>query len=429
MLSQAMTRLFPTIELSDAGFAARHRVLGAILWLHLPVIAVLGLVTGEARGHHALALWAVVAGVLVCAVLSGVLQGRRARAVTVAVGLILACDAFVHAGGGLVDLHFHFFVVLALIGLYQDWVPFGLSVLLVAVHHLGLGLVATEIVFSDDSGRGDNPLPWALLHATFVLMMCAAQMAYWRFTATAQQEAAVQREELARSAEEALHRAVEDALAREADAAAEASAQLERSERLAARLQDVLSRVAEVGDRLGAQSDEALNDFQTALAGAGETVEHAGSRLKGTMATATDAVAAIERLGTAVTDISAIAGLIQSVADQTNLLALNATIEAARAGELGKGFAVVAGEVKELASQTADATKRIEATVADVQVQAATVVTAVRGVADQVAEVSAIQDQVGQVMAEQRSTTAQTHDLIVSAARDVASSATAAMTG
>ncbi|MBI5364466.1 MAG: hypothetical protein HZA53_14910, partial [Planctomycetes bacterium] len=51
----------------------------------------------------------------------------------------------------------------------------------------------------------------------------------------------------------------------------------------------------------------------------------------------------------------------------TNLLALNATIEAARAGEAGRGFAVVANEVKELAKQTAQATKEIGHRIAAIQ--------------------------------------------------------------
>ena len=65
----------------------------------------------------------------------------------------------------------------------------------------------------------------------------------------------------------------------------------------------------------------------------------------------------ITELSQAASRIGDVVNLITSIAEQTNLLALNATIEAARAGEAGRGFAVVAQEVKQLASQTAKATR------------------------------------------------------------------------
>jgi methyl-accepting chemotaxis protein len=426
-MTSTLARLIPTIELSDAAFASRHRALYAILCLHLPVVIAIALLTGEGLpghhgGGHAFELWAVIAGVAACTIVARVARSRRARAITVAVGLLLAADALVHGGGGLTDLHFHFFVVLALIGLYQDWTTFGLAVVLVAVHHLGVGLYSPEVVFSDPDARA-HPLVWALLHALFVLMMCAAQVAYWRFSASAQADATRRQEQVTKQAEETLRTAAEEASVREEAAAREAAVQVARSEELALELESVLARIGETGTRLGDEAGGALRTCESALTEAGGTVANATSQIDEATATATEAMQAIERLGAAVTEIASIAGLIQGVADQTNLLALNATIEAARAGEIGKGFAVVAGEVKELAAQTANATARIDATAKDVTAQASNVTAAVADVTERLGKVAAFQDEVGRVMAEQNSLTARTRELVVTASDEVAASA------
>lgn len=65
--------------------------------------------------------------------------------------------------------------------------------------------------------------------------------------------------------------------------------------------------------------------------------------------------------------IGGIVMLINNITGQINLLALNATIESARAGEAGKGFAVVASEVKQLATQTGQATQDISAKIEHMQ--------------------------------------------------------------
>ena len=420
-------RLIPDVSLSEEAFAARHRILRLLLWAHVPVILLLGYFDHQlSPGHHATLLLVVLGTVMACGVAAEVAQSQTGRATATSIGFLLAADALVQAGGGMIDLHFHFFVVIALIGLYQSWVPFGLAIVLVAAHHFGFGLLAPELVFGEHAGHsGGSLLGRALLHAGFVLAMSAAQITYWHFEAAARRANERTQAELAEEGAAQLRAAAEEAQRREEAARTEAEAQLARAEQMSVRLEEVLERTSATGARLRTEADEALTGFEAALSDVTHTVVHASDQVSTTLTDADAALASLAELRTSVADIAAIANLIQAVADQTNLLALNATIEAARAGEVGKGFAVVAGEVKELAGQTAAATGRIEATVAEVTTGAAAVGTAVAGMTSALRTVADAQRLAAAVMTEQVTLATQTRSLVTSAAEEVAASASA----
>jgi methyl-accepting chemotaxis protein len=142
-----------------------------------------------------------------------------------------------------------------------------------------------------------------------------------------------------------------------------------------------LARVAERGrglaEAVATRAEQASMNVQTVASATQElaaSIREISSQVQRSVTVSSRATGETQRtselihgLSSAAEKIGNIIQLIQAIASQTNLLALNATIEAARAGDAGKGFAIVASEVKNLASQTAQATEQIASQIAAIQ--------------------------------------------------------------
>jgi methyl-accepting chemotaxis protein len=117
------------------------------------------------------------------------------------------------------------------------------------------------------------------------------------------------------------------------------------------------------------------------------------------------ATSQVDELGVSAKKIFTVVETITDISSQVNLLALNATIEAARAGEAGKGFAVVANEIKDLASQTAEASNAIKERVAGIQTSTDGTITEISNITRVVTQINEIVSTIATAVEEQSATT------------------------
>lgn len=130
-----------------------------------------------------------------------------------------------------------------------------------------------------------------------------------------------------------------------------------RTEQQASALEETAASMEELTATVKQNADNARQASQLAQS-ASETAQHGGKVVDNVVKTMHEIAGSSKK-------IADIISVIDGIAFQTNILALNAAVEAARAGEQGRGFAVVAGEVRNLASRSAQAAKEIKALIED----------------------------------------------------------------
>ncbi|MEM7213315.1 MAG: methyl-accepting chemotaxis protein [Pseudomonadota bacterium] len=340
--------------------SGRHSVARALtifLWIHVPLVAGIGVLTGSAITFPLIAS-AALAGL---GTLSLTLPGAF-REMTLASALIAQPAIMVGLLAGhawQVDMHMYFFAMMAVLSLLNSIPALLAATVLVAVHHLSLNFALPVLVYP-----GGTDLGRTIVHAVVLVVETAglSWMVFLRQRHEARIAAATsEREETLALAEQARRSQEQDAnrISMIFDGASDAIRTVdENSEKLrglteqiadgarqqAASVQSASAAVEEMAANLR-QSAENASTTEKASAEAASRAEHAGS-------TVNEAVTAMQTIAEKI-------GVVQEIARQTDLLALNAAVEAARAGEHGKGFAVVASEVRKLAERSQNAAHEI----------------------------------------------------------------------
>ncbi|RBY86790.1 bifunctional diguanylate cyclase/phosphodiesterase [Blastococcus sp. TF02A-26] len=162
--------------LPDDVWHRRHRIVLTVAAAQAVALGFLALALGEGAAA-AMMETAAVLYPLAFALLPG--AGRTLRAGAATLSLLAASVLLVYLMDGQTEAHFHFFVVIGLVSLYQHWVPFGVALLVVVLHHGVLGTLLPHSVFGHSAAHQD-PWTWAGIHAAFVLAASLTHLAAWR---------------------------------------------------------------------------------------------------------------------------------------------------------------------------------------------------------------------------------------------------------
>ena len=373
---------------NTAGRQAQGLLGDKIMLAAIALSAVAAVILGASFVESGLA-W--MAAAVLLAVALGVYATARG---TLTSSLVLAfvqmtfVELHIQLARGMTEFHFGVFVTLALLLVYLDWRPILLAAVAIAVHHVAFDRLQA-------AGYGLYCLTQpnfgvVVIHAIYVVIQTALEVVLAVMmghkaregvelgqlvaavdrpdgialdsveqvpvrTPTAQTlKSTLKRMEVAVAAVRNSAGSIDVACAEIASGNQDLSA---RTENQASALQQTASSMEQLGSTVRQNADNARQANQLAQSASGVAVQ--GGEV---VAQVVDTMKGINESARKIHDIISV---IDGIAFQTNILALNAAVEAARAGEQGRGFAVVAGEVRSLASRSAEAAKEIKQLITD----------------------------------------------------------------
>jgi signal transduction histidine kinase len=104
---------------------------------------------------------------------------------------MICSGVVVHLSGGLVETHFHFFVMIPVIALYEAWPPFTLGVVYVLIHHGVMGTRDPRAVYNHPAAW-EHPWLFAAVHAAFFACASIACVVNWWLHEQARESAQAQ---------------------------------------------------------------------------------------------------------------------------------------------------------------------------------------------------------------------------------------------
>ena len=101
---------------------------------------------------------------------------RTVRSSLCAMALLACCAILVVAWHGTVEAHFHYFVMVGALALYEEWWAYLLAIAFVVLQHGAMGAIRAETVFN----HVHDPWRWAAIHGLFVAALALTNLISWR---------------------------------------------------------------------------------------------------------------------------------------------------------------------------------------------------------------------------------------------------------